>query len=78
MGGALGWLRWALRGDAPDNPDFGFLIIRNMLPGPSFEQAIQRIEQGGSERTVMGGYFPRSSNATRDGFEALGCPAVSG
>lgn len=74
----VGWLRWALRGDAADNPDFGFLIIRNMLPAPRFEQAIQRIEQSGSEREVMGGYFPRSSYATKDGFEALGCRAVSG
>ena len=71
----VGWLRWALRGDAAGNPDFGFLIIRNMLAAPGFREAIQRIERSGSEREVMGAYFPRSSYSTKAQFERLGCPA---
>ena len=74
----VGWLRWALRGDAAENPDFGFLIIRNMLPTARFKKAIQRIQQSGAETEVMGRFFPRSSYTTEAAFEGRGCPAVSG
>jgi hypothetical protein len=74
----VGWLRWALRGDAAENPDFGFLIIRNMLAAPRFAEAIQRIDRSGAESEVMGAYFPRSSYSTKAAFEQLGCPALSG
>jgi hypothetical protein len=69
------WLRWPLRGDAVDNPDFGFLIMRHMLPAPSFGEAIQRITKGGTEKAVMGPYFPRSHYTSKAQFEVQGCRA---
>jgi hypothetical protein len=70
----VAWLRWALRGDTAGNRDFGFLIIRNMLPAPGFAQAIQRIEKSGTEAQVMGDYFPRGTYTSKADFEKLGCP----
>jgi hypothetical protein len=52
----------------------GVLIYRNMLPNPTFAQAIQRVPEQGKERAVMGDYFPRSRYyAGRAAFEKLGC-----
>ena len=70
----VAWLRWALRGDAAGNPDFGFLIIRNMLAAPDFDQAIQRIGRSGTEQQVMGDYFPHGTYTSKAGFQKLGCP----
>ena len=52
----------------------GSLIYRNMLPDPSFAQAIQRVPAQGKEKQVMGDYFPESRYyADRAAFEKLGC-----
>jgi hypothetical protein len=70
----VAWVDWGERGDAAGDTGYGFLIMRNMLASPSFRQAIQRVERPGTEAQVMGPYFPRSSYATREDFEARGCP----
>jgi hypothetical protein len=54
------------------------LILRNMLPDPSFEQAIQNARPGTEEQT-LGEYYPHGTyyRTTAD-FERLGCPAGVG
>jgi hypothetical protein len=51
------------------------LILRNMLPAPTFAQAIQNA-QPGTEQQTLGEYYPRGTyyRTTAD-FEKLGCPA---
>ncbi len=71
----VAWVDWGLRGDAAGRPDYGLLIIRNMLPAGSFANAIQRVEKPGTEAQVMRDYFPSSAYATSQGFEARGCPS---
>jgi hypothetical protein len=68
------WLDWGTQRESPDDPGYGLLIVRNMLPSPGFAQAAQRITTLGTERTVMGAYFPRPSYGTKAGFQATGCP----
>lgn len=70
----MSWLDWGERGDLAGRPDYGLLIIRNMLVSPLFEQAIQRVERPGTEPGVMGAYFPESVYTTKRRFEAEGCP----
>lgn len=49
------------------------MILRNMLPAPSFAQAIQRVEPG-AEEAMMGDYYPRGKYyATTADFEREGC-----
>jgi hypothetical protein len=73
-GCGVGWIDWGLRGDAAGRPDYGLVIMRNMLPA-SFAEAIQNVQRPGTEPSVMREYFPASSYATKPGFEAQGCPA---
>ena len=57
----------------------GSLIYRNMLPDPSFAQAIQRVPAQGKEKQVMGDYFPASRYyADSRAFEKLGCKQLKG
>jgi hypothetical protein len=57
----------------------GVLIYRNMLPNPTFTQAIQRVPAQGKEKQVMGDYFPESRYyADRAAFEKLGCAQLRG
>jgi hypothetical protein len=76
----VSWLDWGENGDGAGNPDYGVLIMRNMLVSPDFGQAIQRVPRPGAEAATMGPYFPRSSYSTKEAFEARGCgkAAVSG
>ena len=47
-------IAWLPKGPLPSAP----IILRNMLPDPSFAQAIQRATQG-TERETLGPYYPR-------------------
>jgi hypothetical protein len=69
----VSWLDWGERGDGAGNPDYGFLILRNMLVSPSFAQAIQRVPRPGAERQTMGPYFPRAAYSSKEEFEERGC-----
>jgi hypothetical protein len=71
----VGWVDWGLRGDAAGRPDYGLVIMRNMLPAQSFAQAIQNVQRPGAEPDVMGEYFPDSAYTSKPQFEALGCPS---
>jgi hypothetical protein len=69
----VAWLDWGERGDAAGRPDYGLLVLRNMLPADAFAQAVQRVAKPGSEESVMGPYFPRGEYAARAAFESRGC-----
>jgi hypothetical protein len=71
----VSWLDWG-DGDGAGNPDYGALIMRNMLVSPDFAEAIQNVPRPGVEREVMGPYFPESEYSTKAEFEAAGCAAV--
>ena len=47
-------------------------IMRNMLPDPSFTNAIQ-FARYGSESQDMGAYYPAGQYTTTSAFEATGC-----
>lgn len=65
------WLPW---GGTFSN---GVLIIRNMLPAPSFANAIQNITETSSPRQVMGPYYPTTVYCPKATFEAGGWKACS-
>ena len=60
------WMPWGVRPSAA-------LIMRNQLPSPWFGQAIQRVQQPGTERAVMGDYLPRGRYTSVEAFEKRGC-----
>ncbi|HEX2087814.1 MAG TPA: hypothetical protein VHF89_19165 [Solirubrobacteraceae bacterium] len=70
----VAWLDWGERGDGAGRPDYGLLIMRNMLVDPDFAEAIQRVPRPGAEQATMGPYFPSTRYASRTEFEARGCP----
>jgi hypothetical protein len=61
----LNWLAW---GAAPDS----FLIMRNMLPSPSFTQSIQEAAVG-HEQADLGPYYPVIQYTTTAAVERMGC-----
>jgi hypothetical protein len=61
----LNWLNWGPLSDT-------LLIVRNMLPAPTFLQAIQDVRIG-HEAADMGAYYPRTSYTTVAKITALGC-----
>lgn len=69
----VAWLDWGDRGDGAGDPNYGVLIMRNMLASRGFKEAIQRVTAPGTEPDVMGRYFPRSSYTTTQAFESRGC-----
>jgi hypothetical protein len=62
----ISWLNWGPLSDS-------LLIVRNMLPAPTFSQAIQRVLVG-HEAAGMGAYYPSTAYTTRAGVESHGCP----
>ena len=48
-------IEWLPKGPLPSAP----IILRNMLPDPSFTQAIQDIPAQGLEQQTLGPYYPR-------------------
>jgi hypothetical protein len=69
----VAWLDWGERGDGAGDPDYGLLIMRNLLVSPRFTRAIQRVERPTTEPQVMGRFFPRSEYSTVEEFEARAC-----
>jgi hypothetical protein len=70
----INWLDWGDAGDGAGNPDYGLLIMRNMLVSPDFKEAIQNVPRPGAEATTMGAYLPQTIYASRAQFESRGCP----
>jgi hypothetical protein len=69
----VAWLSWGARGDGTGDPDYGLLIMRNMLVEPDFAEAIQQVPQPGQEQEVMNEHFPDSEYSTVEAFEDRGC-----
>ena len=69
----IGWLDWGERGDGVGDPDYGLLIMRNMLVSPRFAEAIQNVRRAGTEPEVIGPYLPSAAYTSREEFEARGC-----
>ncbi len=66
------WRPWGI-GDGVDNPHGGLIAMRNMSPAPDFKQTIATVVKNGTEKEVLGEYFPRPSYQSKAAFEARGC-----
>jgi hypothetical protein len=53
--------------------DDGYLTVRNVLPDPNFNQAIQNARISGDEAQVLGEYLPKGKYFSKVEFEGLGC-----
>ena len=62
-------VNWLPFGPAPES----VAIMRNMLPDPTFTNAIQFAGYG-TEARDMGAYYPAGQYTTKGAFEARGCP----
>jgi hypothetical protein len=71
----IAWLDWGRNGDGAGRPDYALLLMRNMLPSPTFRRQIQNIQRFGEEQDMMGPYFPRTSYTSKRAIERRGCPA---
>lgn len=71
----VGWIPWPAQGDGDGHLNDGLLIVRNMLPSPSFHHAVQGTTAPGDEQAVLGPYYPRGHYTTRTAFQKNGCPA---
>lgn len=69
----VGFIPWPAAGDGAGNTDDSFLILRNMLPSPQFDHAVQDTQVPGDEEQVMGDYLPTGSYETTAQFEKRGC-----
>lgn len=67
------WVEAPERGDGAGHLDDNLVLIRNMLPSPGFQHAVQSTRVPGDERTVMGDYLPTASYSSRAAFEGSGC-----
>lgn len=69
----VGFVEWSAEGNGNGAIDDGLLMLRNMLPAPEFQQAVQNTRSPGDEAAVMGPYLPQTRYSSREQFEALGC-----
>lgn len=72
-GCGVAWLNWGTRGDGVDRPTAGSLLMRHLLPSPSFPQTFRNVVTPGTEARVLGPYLPAGSYMSREQFEAKGC-----
>jgi hypothetical protein len=71
----VAWIPWPTQGGGDGHLNDGLLIVRNMLPAPSFHHDIQDTTTPGDEQAVLGPYYPRGVYTTKAAFEKQGCPA---
>ena len=76
----VSFIPWSANGDGfgivegrESYTDDGYLLVRNMLPAPDFNQAIQNTSVSGDEAEVLGEYLPKGQYFSRAEFEGLGC-----
>ena len=71
--------RWINFGDGENYDDpaardwVGTMYMRFMAADPGWKRAPQQVKKPGTERKVMGPYFPRSKYWTKADFRKLGC-----
>ncbi|MGA2013536.1 MAG: hypothetical protein ABSH51_23800 [Solirubrobacteraceae bacterium] len=71
----VAWIAWPAAGDGDGHLNDGLLIVRNMLPAPTFPNAIQDVTSQRALQTDLGAYYPEGSYTTTAAFQQLGCPA---
>ncbi|MEA2167784.1 MAG: hypothetical protein QOF76_1084 [Solirubrobacteraceae bacterium] len=69
----VAYLPWPENGDGAGNLNDGFLVVRNMLPSPTFKHAVQNTATPGDEAQVMGPYLPKGTYTTKASFQKRGC-----
>lgn len=69
----VGFLPWPAAGDGAGHLEDALIYVRNMLPSPSFTQAIQNTKTPGDEASVLDDYLPRGEYMSTQEFEKLGC-----
>lgn len=71
----VAWMDWTRRGDnITGGHDRGIqLSIRQMLAAPSFAQGIDKVLTPGTEKAVMGDYYPVGTYTTKADFQKRGC-----
>jgi hypothetical protein len=76
----VAWLNWG-NGDGAGNPAAAALMLRTLMPGPSFNQGAQNVLAPGLPSDVsaaMGPYMPALQYESPSQVEALGChPAAT-
>lgn len=73
-------LSWSEAGDGfgivegrENNPDDGFLLLRNLIPAPDFQYAAPPPDTLDQEEETMGEYLTKGRYFTKAEFEGLGC-----
>jgi hypothetical protein len=69
----VAWMDWGTEGDHQGRASLDLLVMRNQLSSPTFEQSIGKVTTPGSEKEVMGAYYPTGTYVTQQEFEARGC-----
>lgn len=69
----VAYLPWPKNGDGAGHLTDGLLLVRNMLPSPSFHHAIQDTTTPGDEKAVLGQYYPVGKYTTKAAFQKHGC-----
>ena len=73
----IAWLEWPAAGDGAGHPDDMLVLLRNMLPSPDFEHAVQATRTPGDARKHMQAYLPEPRYMNGSEFALLGCDAES-
>ena len=71
----VAWMDWGPGeglADARNRQDWGMLIMRYMVCRPDWENSPQKATKPGSEKAVMGPYYPTGYYTTKAQFEAEG------
>lgn len=71
----VAWIPWPAQGDGDGHLNDALLIVRNMVPAPSFDRAIQDTTAPGDEQAVLGPFYPRGTYTTKAKFQRRGCRA---
>jgi hypothetical protein len=69
----VAWMDWGTTGDGHGRPTLDELVIRNQLSSPTFAQSIEAVTVPGTEREVMGAYYPTGTYETKQQFEGGRC-----
>jgi hypothetical protein len=70
----VAWVNWGQGEGYPGSrPDYAIVLMRHMLPRPSFKQSVFAVTKPGTEKQVMGAYYPRSAYFSKAAFEKRGC-----
>lgn len=70
------WINFGKGENYPDPASRGYidtLYMRFMAADPDWKQAPQQVTEPGTEKQVMGPYFPKSRYWTKSAFKQLGC-----